>query len=99
MGVQEVRWDKGCTEQGIIFFSMEREAKIVSWEQVFFVHHRKVSAVKREVFVSDRMSYIILRGHWCNVIVLKVHAQSEEKSDDSKDSFHEILEQVFLSFS
>jgi hypothetical protein len=62
----------------------------------FFVHHRKVSAVKRKVFVSDRMSYIILRGHWCNV--LNVRAPSEEKSDDSKDSFNEILEQVFYHF-
>jgi len=28
----------------------------------FFVHHRIVSAVKRVGFVSDRMSYIVLRG-------------------------------------
>jgi len=28
----------------------------------FFVHHRIVSAVKRVQFVSDRMSYIVLRG-------------------------------------
>jgi hypothetical protein len=64
----------------------------------FFVHHRKVSTVKREVFVSDKMSYIILRGHWCNVIVLNVRAPSEEKSDDSKDSYNEILEQCFDHF-
>jgi hypothetical protein len=37
------------------------------------------------VFVSDRMSYIQLRGRWCNVTVLNVHAPTEEKSDDSKD--------------
>ena len=47
----------------------------------FFVHHRIESAVKRVDFVSDRMSYIVLRGWWCN-IVLDVHAPSEEKSDD-----------------
>jgi len=40
--------------------------------------------------VSDRMSYIVLRGHWCNIIALNVHAPSEEKSDDSKDSFYEL---------
>jgi hypothetical protein len=51
------------------------------------VHHRIVSAVKRVKFVSDRMSYIVLRGRWCNVIVLNVHAPSKEKSDDPKDSF------------
>jgi len=54
-----------------------------------FVHHRIVSTVKRVEFVSDRMSYrpIVLGGPWCKIIVLNVHAPSEEKSDDSKDSF------------
>ena len=52
----------------------------------FFVHQRIASAVKREEFVSDRVSYTVLRGSWCNIIVLNVHAPSEEKSDESKDS-------------
>ena len=62
------------------------------------MHHRIVSAVKRVEFVSDRMSYIVLRGRWCNIIVLNVHAPSEEKGDDSKDSFYEELEQGFYHF-
>jgi hypothetical protein len=33
-----------------------------------------VSAVNRVDFVSDKMSYIVLRGHWCDIIVLNVHA-------------------------
>jgi hypothetical protein len=41
----------------------------------------------RVKFVSDRVSYIVLRGRWCNIIVLNVHAPSEDKSDDSKNSF------------
>jgi hypothetical protein len=41
------------------------------------------------------MPYIVLRGHRCNVIVLNVHAPSDEKSDDSKNSFYEELQQVF----
>jgi hypothetical protein len=36
----------------------------------FFVHKRIISAVKKVEFVSDRMSYIILRGRWCHIIVL-----------------------------
>ena len=63
-------------EQGTVIFSMEREMKIISWEQDFFVHQRIVSAVKRVEFVSDRMSYIVLRGGWCNIIVLYVHSPS-----------------------
>ena len=72
--------------------------KIINWEQGLFVHHRIVSAVKRVEFVSDRVTYIVLRGRWCNIIVLNVHAPSEDKSDDSKDSFYEELEQVFDHF-
>jgi hypothetical protein len=56
---------------------------------------RIVSAVKRVEFVSDRMSYIILRGRWCHIIALNVHAPTEDKTDDVKDSFCEELERVF----
>ena len=41
------------------------------------------------------MSYTVLRGRWCYIIVLNVHTPSEEKSDDSKDSFYEELVHVF----
>ena len=64
----------------------------------FFVHQRIASAVKRVEFVSDRLPYIVLRGRWCNIIVLNVHAPSEEKSDEANDGFYEELEQVFDHF-
>jgi hypothetical protein len=35
------------------------------------------------------MLYIILRGHWCNIVVLNVRAPCEDKSDIVKDSFYE----------
>ena len=50
------------------------------------------------MFVSDRVSYIVPRGRWCNIIDVNVRAPSEEKSDDSNDSFYEELEQVFNHF-
>jgi hypothetical protein len=62
------------------------------------VHKRIISAVKRVQFVSDRMSYRILRGRWCHIIVLKVHAPTEDETDDVKDSFSEELERVFDKF-
>jgi hypothetical protein len=43
------------------------------------------------------VSFIVLRGHWCN-IVLNVRAPTEKKSDDSKDSFYEAVEKVFIDF-
>jgi hypothetical protein len=41
---------------------------------IFIVHNRIISAVKSVEFLSDRMSYTVLRGRWCDIIVLKVHA-------------------------
>ena len=82
MGVQEVRWGKGGTVRaGDYIFSMAKETKIMNWEQYFYVHHRIVSGVKGVEFVSDRMSYVVLRGRQCSIIVLNVHAPSAEKCD------------------
>ena len=64
-----------------------------------FVHQRIASAVKRVEFVSDRVSCAIMIGHWCDIVVLNVHASSEEKSDEAKDGFHEELDQGFDHFS
>jgi hypothetical protein len=44
------------------------------------------------------MSYIILRGLWSHIIVLNVHAPTEDKTDDVKDSFYEKMERVFDKF-
>jgi hypothetical protein len=62
------------------------------------VHKRIISAVKRVEFVNDRMSYIILRGPWCDIIVLNVHAPTQDKIDDMKDNFYQELERVFHKF-
>jgi hypothetical protein len=52
----------------------------------------------RVQFIRNRMSYIVLRGFWCNNVVFNVHASSEEKSDDSKDGLYEELELIFDHF-
>jgi exonuclease III len=44
------------------------------------------------------MSHITLRGRWCHKIVLNVHAPTEDKTDDVKDSFYEEMERVFDKF-
>jgi exonuclease III len=64
----------------------------------FLYIERIISAVKSIEFVSDRMSYIILRSPWCHVIVLNVHTPRENKIDYVKDSFYEELEHIFNKF-
>ena len=88
--MQEDRWDKGGkVRAGNYNFFYGRRNENHQLGKRFFVHQRIISAIKREEFVSDRMSYILVapRGCWCNIIVLNVHAPSEEKSDDSRNSF------------
>jgi hypothetical protein len=39
---------------------------------------------------------MLLRGRWCHVTALNVHAQTEDKIDDMKDSFYKKLEGAII---
>jgi hypothetical protein len=41
------------------------------------------------------MSYIILRGRWCDIVILNVHTPTEDNIDDLKDKIYEEPERVF----
>jgi hypothetical protein len=85
VGVQEIRWEDGGIEPaGEYTFFYELGT-------VFFMHKRIIPAVKRVEFVNDRMSYRIIRGRWCHIIVLNVHDPRENKTHVVKDSFYEEL--------
>jgi hypothetical protein len=99
VGVQ-VRWEGGGTEPaGEYTFSYGKDNENNELGTSFlFVHKRIILAVKKVEFVSHRMSYIILRGRCCHIIVLNVLTPTEDKTDDVKDSFFEELELVFDKF-
>jgi hypothetical protein len=50
-------------------------------------------------FFRDRMLCIIVRGPWCHIIVLNIHAQTEDKIHDVKDNFCKEVEHMFTKFS
>jgi hypothetical protein len=99
MGAQEVRWGgRGTESAGEYTFLYGKGNENRELGTGFFVHKRIISAIKRVEFVSDRTSYIILRGRWCYIIVLNVHAPTEDKIDEMKQRFYEELEHVLDKF-
>jgi hypothetical protein len=99
VGVHEVRWDGGGTEpagEQALFYGKGNENHELSTD--FFRNIRIISAFRRREFVSDRKSYKILRGRWCDIILLNVHVPTEDKIDDIKGRFYEELEHVFDKF-
>jgi hypothetical protein len=80
VGVQEVRWDRGGTKPAAKYtFFCGKGNENCELGTGFFVHKRTISASRRVEFVGDRMSYMIIRGCWCNIIVLNIHAPTEDK--------------------
>ncbi|PNF40900.1 hypothetical protein B7P43_G14982, partial [Cryptotermes secundus] len=73
VGVQEVRWDGGgiAPAGDYTFFYGKGNG--------FFVYKRIASDVKRIEFVSDSISYITLKGRWCDIIAMNVHGPTEIK--------------------
>ncbi|KAJ4445688.1 hypothetical protein ANN_12373 [Periplaneta americana] len=52
--------------------------------------------VQRILLVKERgLSYLVLKGRWCDIVVINAHAPTEEKDDHIKDSFYEELEHTF----
>jgi hypothetical protein len=62
------------------------------------VHKEILSAIRRGESVGDKMQYMALRGLWCHIILLRIHAPTKNKIYDFEDSFYEELESVFNKF-
>jgi hypothetical protein len=99
VGVHEVRWEKGGTERDKDYtFYYGHGNGDHRLGTGFIAHKIIVSTVRRVQFISDRTSYTILRGRWCNIIVLNVHAPCEDNWDNVKNSFCEELGRVIDRF-
>jgi hypothetical protein len=92
VGVQEVRWEKSGTQQAKDYTLLYKEGN--EDHQLgtgFLAHKRIIIAVRRAEILTGWTFCIIISSHWCNIILLTVHAPCEDKSDEAKDSFYEVL--------
>jgi hypothetical protein len=68
--------------------------KIINYRQ--FIFKKNDTTVKKAEIVGDSMSYILLRGCWCDT-VQNAHASAGGYSDSASDRFFEVLEQLLDS--
>lgn len=64
VGARVVRWNKGGMKPEDDFNYAEERNADHPLGTVFFVKNGMRSSVKRVTFVSDRITYVILRGRW-----------------------------------
>jgi exonuclease III len=98
VGVQEVRWEKGGTEQaeGYTLFYGQENGDHQLGTGFLYIRESYQQIGKWNLLVIG--CHIILRGRWCSIIILNVHTPCEDKADDVKDNFYEELGHVFDQF-
>jgi hypothetical protein len=61
-------------QQAIIYFYLEIGMRFMNYLQDFSYIEESYLQLKRLKSVGDIMSYVLLRGSWCSIVVLDAHA-------------------------
>jgi hypothetical protein len=94
LGGVQVGWEGGGIEpEGEYTFFIGKETRIMNYVQVYLCIRESYQQLR-----GLTLLIVSIRGRWCDIVVLNVHARKEEKIDDVKDSFNGYLERVFDKF-
>jgi hypothetical protein len=91
VGVQQVRWGRGGTEPAgeHTFFYGEGNGNHELGTGFSYIRESYQQSRGWSLLVIGCHTYYV-RGRWCDIIVLNVHAPTDDKIDDMKDSGTEI---------
>ncbi|PSN38555.1 hypothetical protein C0J52_14819 [Blattella germanica] len=95
VALQEVRWPGEGSQESGKFTLYYGGATKPEFGTGFLVRRSILSAIRDIKFVSDRISYIILKGKRHDFIIVNVYGPTEASDDTIKDEFYEELESVF----
>uniref|UniRef100_A0A8D8Q0R7 Craniofacial development protein 2 n=1 Tax=Cacopsylla melanoneura TaxID=428564 RepID=A0A8D8Q0R7_9HEMI len=65
----------------------------------FLIKTNFENEIKDVKFITNRISYIILKGKYKSICLLNAHAPTEDKDQDTKAEFYETLDSVMDSFT
>jgi hypothetical protein len=82
----EVRWDKEGAVDYTFFYGNKSEYHQLGTG--FCRYQRIISAIKTAEFGSNKLQYMVLREHCCDITVLNVHAPTVDKRDGSRYNFY-----------
>jgi len=91
--LQEIRWTNTGTiniNEITIFYGGCTEQRQLGTG--FAVHKDLVPAVKEFKDINPRMSVLTIEAQWFDISFVNVHAPTEDKSQDEKETFYEQLE-------
>ena len=94
--IQEMRWTgHGCARRNICDIYYSCHEKKHEFGCGFVVGKRLRHLVSRFTPVSERIASIRIKGKFFNISLICVHAPTEDKDDEVKDMFYELLEDTY----
>ena len=92
---RKLRWPGEGSQESGSFSLFYKAAERPEYGTGFLVGRRFLSAMREVQFVSDRISYIILKGKLHDFVIVNIHGPTEDKNNKMKDEFYEELECVY----
>ncbi|KAI5717474.1 hypothetical protein M8J77_006391 [Diaphorina citri] len=95
VALQEVRWvgEGSITKDGYKLIYGGTDKHFLG--TAFLIRDKYCGNIKKNAFISDRLSYIRMRGSFNDLVIFNVHAPTEDSEDETKDTFYDTLEEIY----